>query len=111
MYKQLVNTTNFCATLATNAGNTTIQLSAADCAIVEQVRLAYGGTIRILIYKPATYSSTSRYFETVLLTDTHTNNVYTVAAMTNESQYTTAQSAKISFNLMYDGLCNQWGAI
>jgi hypothetical protein len=111
MLKYLSMPSRFHFPLTANAGNTTIQVSTADAAIIEQLRLACGGTIRMLIYKPTTYTSTTTYFETVLLTATHTAGVYTVAAMTNEAQYTTALGAKITANLIYDGSCDNWGAI
>ena len=94
--------------LAANAGNTTIELSAADATEVNRMRLAYGGSVRMLIYAPATLANPTPAFETVLINGAPTSNVFTVAAMTSEASYTTARGAAISFNLVADAECENY---
>ncbi len=107
--KKLLHPVLWTAPLAANAANTTFELSTADANILDAYRLAMGGEVRILIYKPATYDSSTPYYETVLIDDAPTAGVFTVAAMTNEAQYTTANSAAIALNLIADGQMQEYG--
>ena len=95
--------------LAANAANTTLEVSTADATIINTIRLAFGGSVRMLVYSPATYTYTTPYFETVLIDGAPTAGVFTVAALTSEAQYTTANGAKITFCLCVDGECEQYG--
>lgn len=101
-HKLLQHPAVWTAPLAANASNTTFELSTAHATKLENYRLAMGGEVRILIYKPATYNSPTPYYETILVDSTHTAGVFTVAAMTNEAQYTTALSAAVAINLAAD---------
>ena len=97
--------------LAANASNTTFELDTDDADNLDAYRLAMGGSVRILIYKPATYDSSTPYYETILVDDTHTAGVFTVTALTNEAQYTTALDAAVCLNLIDDGWCQQFDSV
>jgi len=101
---------NWFAPLTANATDTTFTVSTADAAIINTMRLAYGGSVRMLIFAPSTYAYTTGYSETILVDGAPSAGAFTVVAMTNEAQYTTANGAMVGFNLVCDGDGEQYNA-
>ena len=101
--KVLIHPAKWHAKLSADATSTTFTLSTSDASVLNSLRLAYGGSLRILIYKPATSSSLTPYFETVIINSAPSSGVFSVSTMTNYAQYTTANGAAVSVNLVADG--------
>lgn len=108
--KQLVHPSQWSTSLTLDATDKTFTVSAADSIVINNIRTAYGGSVKMLIIKPPIESQPGSTFECIKVSGVNTTTgVCYTDSMTNEVKYLVASGAKVSFNLVADGDMEYYG--